>query len=147
MVRYLPEVLAEIARRCESAHSGEACGFVAQRGGSQEVIEVRNVAGEGRDRSEQPLPRDARENFVMDPDELLAVFERLARDKAEVVALWHSHPDAPALFSRKDREEALLDGEPALPGAEYLVASVSSGRTTDLRRYVFEGSVFVEAPL
>ena len=83
----------------------------------------------------------------MDPDALLAVFESLGREGAEIAAVWHSHVEAPAVFSEQDRADALLDGEPALPGAEYLVVSLRGGRAAEVRRYAFAGARFVEAPL
>jgi len=133
---YPAALLARIAAACERTPDREACGFVVRAaGGALDVVEVPNAAEE---------PRLA---YLMDPDVLLATFERLAREGADVVAVWHSHVEAPAAFSARDREEALLDGEPALPGAEYLVVSVRGGRAVETRRYVFGGTGFVEAPL
>jgi proteasome lid subunit RPN8/RPN11 len=144
---YPPELLARIAARCEASPGRESCGFVVRRGAALEVEEVPNAADAAH--AEDPLhhPRTARDAYVMDADALLATFERHAREGAEIVAVWHSHVDAPAVFSAKDQEDAILDGEPALPGAEHLVLSLCGGRAVEARRYVFGGLRFVEAEL
>ena len=144
---YPPDLLARLAARCEASPGREACGFVVRRGAALEVEEVPNAADAAH--AEDPVghPRTSREAYFMEPDALLAVFERHAREGLEIVAVWHSHVDAPAVFSAKDQEDALLDGEPALPGAEHLVFSLRAGVAVEARRYVFGGSRFVEAPL
>jgi proteasome lid subunit RPN8/RPN11 len=146
-MRYGPEVLAEIARRCEASPAREACGFVIRRAAALAVVEVENAADVLHAADPVTFPRGARERYVMDPDALLATFAALAREGAELVAVWHSHLEAPAVLSEQDRADALLDGEPALPDAEYLVVSLRGGRATDVRRWVFGGAGFVEAPL
>lgn len=146
-VPYPAGLLADLAARCEASPGREACGFVVRRDASLHLEEVQNAADAAH--AEDPVhhPRSSRDAYLMDPDALLATFERHAREGAEIVAVWHSHVDAPAVFSAKDQDDALLDGEPALPGAEHLVVSVRAGRAVEVRRYVFGGSRFVEAPL
>lgn len=144
---YPPALLLRIAAACEASPGREACGFVVRRGADLEVEEVPNAADAAHAEDPAGHPRTARDAFLMDPDALLAVFERHAREGAEIVAVWHSHVDAPAIFSEKDQADALLDGEPALPGAEHLVVGLRGGRAVELRRWVFGGAGFVEAPL
>jgi proteasome lid subunit RPN8/RPN11 len=146
-MRYGPEVLAEIARRCEASPDREACGFVVRRGEALAVLEVENAADALHAVDPLSFPRGARHRYVMDPDALLATFEALAREGSDVVAVWHSHVEAPAVLSAQDRDDALLDGEPALPGAEQLVVAVRGGRAAEIRRWVFGGAGFVEAEL
>ncbi|MFT3914964.1 MAG: Mov34/MPN/PAD-1 family protein [Anaeromyxobacteraceae bacterium] len=144
---YPPELLAHLAALCEASPAREACGFVVRRAGGLHGEELPNAADAAH--AEDPLhhPRTSRDAYVMDPDALLATFERHAREGAEIVAVWHSHVEAPAVFSEKDQADAVLDGEPALPGAEQLVFSVRGGRVVDARRYVFGGTCFVPAAL
>lgn len=144
---YPPDLLARIAARCEASPEREACGFVVRRGVALDVLEVPNAADAAHAEDPARFPRTSREAYLMDPDALLAIFEALAREGAEIVAVWHSHLEAPAVFSATDREDALLDGEPALPGAEYLVVSLRGGRAVETRRWVFGGAGFVEAAL
>jgi len=144
---YGPDVLADIARRCEASPEREACGFVVRRGAALAVVEVENAADRLHASDPVSYPRGGRHRYVMDPDALLATFEAIARDGGELVAVWHSHLDAPAILSEQDRADAVLDGEPALPGAEYLVFSVREGRAVEARRWVLSGDAFAEAPL
>jgi proteasome lid subunit RPN8/RPN11 len=144
---YPAALLARIAALCEASPDREACGFVVRTGEALEVLAVPNAADAAHAEDPVRFPRTARDSFLMDPDALLAAFERLAREGGEVLAVWHSHVDAPATFSEKDRDDALLDGEPALPGAEHLVLSVRGGRAVEARRYRFGGAGFLEAPL
>jgi len=144
---YGPDVLADIARRCEASPEREACGFVVRRGEALAVIEVENAADRLHASDPVSYPRSGRHRYVMDPDALLGTFEAVARDGGEVVAVWHSHIDAPAILSGQDRADAVLDGEPTLPGAEYLVVSVRAGRAVEARRFVLQGVTFAEAPL
>lgn len=144
---YGPEVLADIARRCEASADREACGFVVRRGAALAVVEVENAADRLHASDPVSYPRSGRHRYVMDPDALLSTFEAIARDGGDVVAVWHSHLDAPAILSEQDRADAVLDGEPALPGAEYLVFSVRGGRAVEARRWVLSGEAFGEAPL
>jgi len=144
---YGPDVLSDIARRCEASPEREACGFVVRRGTSLSVVEVENAADRLHATDPVSYPRSGRHRYVMDPDALLGTFEAIARAGGEVVAVWHSHLDAPAVLSEQDRADAVLDGEPALPGAEYLVVSVRKGRAVEARRFVLSGVTFAEAPL
>jgi hypothetical protein len=49
-----------------------------------------------------------------------------------------------AYFSAKDRADAAVDGKPVVPGAEYLVLGVRSGRVTEVKRYRWEDGDFAE---
>jgi [CysO sulfur-carrier protein]-S-L-cysteine hydrolase len=55
--------------------------------------------------------------------------------------------EAGAHFSAKDRGDALEDGRPLVPGAEYLVLGVRNGNVAEAKRYVFRDGDFVERPL
>jgi hypothetical protein len=41
----------------------------------------------------------------------------------------------------------VVDGQPAVPGAEYLVLGVRGGRVTEVKRFRWDGREFAEAPL
>ena len=61
--------------------------------------------------------------------------------------MWHSHVEVGAYFSAKDRADAIVEGQPTVPGAEYLVLGVRGGRVTEVKRFRWGGEDFVEAPL
>ena len=70
--------------------------------------------------------------------------EQLDAEGGSVVAVWHSHVEVGAYFSAKDRADAVVDGVQQVPGAEYLVFGVRSGRVTEVKRYRWDGREFVE---
>jgi proteasome lid subunit RPN8/RPN11 len=72
-------------------------------------------------------PRDARTAYYIDPKDLLRIGD-LERRGYEVAVIYHSHVDAGAYFSETDRRQAVVGGEPAYPGAVYVVTSVIGGK-------------------
>ena len=91
---------ARVLKLARARYPDEACGLLigrrcATRARVELVREARNVAA-----------ARARERYELDPVDHLAA-EELARSLGlEVVGVWHSHPDHPALPSETDRERA-----------------------------------------
>jgi proteasome lid subunit RPN8/RPN11 len=137
---YPPELLARISALCEADPGREACGFVVRRDGALDVVPVENVADRYHARDPAAFPRTSRDSYLMDPRAQLRVHEALESSGGEIVAVWHSHVEVGAYFSEKDRADAVVDGAPILPGAEYLVLGVRGGQVTEVRRFDFEGT-------
>ncbi|GEJ57221.1 hypothetical protein AMYX_19620 [Anaeromyxobacter diazotrophicus] len=115
-----------MARLAEGQPGREVCGFVVRRGaGAVEVLEVANVAA----------PDRAAAAFELDPAEELRLLQRLAAEGGEVLAIFHSHLDAPAIPSPSDVAGAFGDGVPLWPGVEHVIVSVRAGRAAEVRRY------------
>jgi proteasome lid subunit RPN8/RPN11 len=146
-VAYGPEVVARLVALCEADPAREVCGFVVRRGGALDVVPIANVADRYHAADPARFPRTSREAYLMDPKEQLRVQQELDAWGGEIAAVWHSHVEVGAYFSEKDRADAVLDGVQAVPGAEYLVLGVRSGRVTEVKRYRFEGGAFVESGL
>lgn len=144
---YGPDLLHEIARRCEAEPEREACGFVVRRGGRLEVAQVPNVADLHHASDPARHPRTSRDAYLMDPAALLRLLQELDASGGEIAAVWHSHVEGPASFSARDRAEAVVDGVQQVPGAEYLVFAVRGGQVAERRRFRWVGGEFVEAPL
>lgn len=120
------QALAEVARLAEAHPLREVCGFVVRReGGAVEVVEIANAAA----------PERAAAAFEMDPTAQLRLLRRLAAEGGEVLAVFHSHLDAPAAPSARDVAEAFCAGQPLWPGAEHVIAALRGGRTAEVRRY------------
>jgi proteasome lid subunit RPN8/RPN11 len=96
------------------------------RGGERRLLRCRNAQNELHARDPQRHPRDARTAYYIDPKDLLRIGD-LERQGFGVSVIYHSHVDAGAYFSETDRRQALVGGEPAYPGAVYLVTSVRDG--------------------
>lgn len=77
---------ARVMRHALAEYPREACGLVVRVNGRRRYVRCRNLA------------RDPSEHFRIDPEDYAA-----AEDLGEVVAVVHSHPDAPARPSPADR--------------------------------------------
>ena len=104
----------------------EACGVILARGGERRLLRCRNAQNELHARDPVRHPRDARTAYYIDPKDLLRIGD-LERQGFAVAVIYHSHVDAGAYFSDTDRRQALVGGEPAYPGAVYVVTSVVGG--------------------
>ena len=89
------ETITEIEQHVARAYPSEACGLVIVERGRQRFVACRNTA------------RDPVVGFRLNADEWAA-----AEDRGEVVAVVHSHPDAPAVASEHDRVVCESSGVP-----------------------------------
>jgi proteasome lid subunit RPN8/RPN11 len=105
----------------------ESCGVILTRGGERRLLRCRNAQNELHARDPVRYPRDARTAYYIDPKDLLRIGD-LERRGFEVAVIYHSHVDAGAYFSETDRRQAVVGGEPAYPGAVYVVTSVIGGK-------------------
>jgi proteasome lid subunit RPN8/RPN11 len=144
---YAPEVVARLVAFCEADPDREVCGFLLRRDGALHVVAVENVADRYHAVDPERFPRTSRDSYLMDPKEQLRVHNELARHGGEIAAIWHSHVEVGAYFSDKDRSDAVIDGQPAVPGAEYLVLGVRRGSVTEVKRFRFDGKGFEELSL
>jgi proteasome lid subunit RPN8/RPN11 len=90
------EVLGELRRSCEQAHPSEACGLLlgGHSGVFRRVSELtacRNAAC-----------HDTARHFELDPADFVRAAFAAARRGLDVVAVYHSHPDAPGWPSVAD---------------------------------------------
>jgi proteasome lid subunit RPN8/RPN11 len=134
-------VLARIVALAESDPEREVCGFVVRLGdGELAVAPMRNALG---DPDAPPgLPSSPSRGYLVDPREQLRLFGRLRRDGGQLVAAYHSHVDGAATFSAVDREQALVDGRPVLPGTDHVVLGLGGGRVREIQRFWWDGNDF-----
>jgi [CysO sulfur-carrier protein]-S-L-cysteine hydrolase len=104
----------------------ESCGVILARGSERRLLRCRNAQNELHARDPVRHPRDARTAYYIDPKDLLRIGD-LERQGFDVAVIYHSHVDAGAYFSETDRRQAVVGGEPAYPGAVYVVTSVVRG--------------------
>jgi proteasome lid subunit RPN8/RPN11 len=140
-------IVAHLAALCEADPGREVCGFVVRRAGAFHVEPVPNVADRYHERDPVQFPRTSRDSYLMDPKVQLRLHRELEAQGGEIAIVWHSHVETGAYFSAKDRADAVVDGSPAVPGAEYLVLAVRGGRVAEVKRYCWDGKEHVEAPL
>ena len=143
--------LAAIRTHAEADYPAECCGVILVRGGDEagrELYRCRNIQNAKHTEDPARFPSDARRAYYMDPRDIQA-FTRKDAEGYRVHVIYHSHVDVGAYFSETDRRNALLGGEPAYPGATYVVVGVRGGRADDARAFRWEPARrdFAEVPL
>jgi len=117
----------------------ESCGVVLRRGDERRLLRCRNAQNELHARDPARHPRDARTAYYIDPKDLLRIGD-LEHQGFAVAVIYHSHIDAGAYFSETDRRQALMGGEPAYPGAVYVVTSVVGGAADAVAAFRWDGT-------
>ena len=120
------DAVVQVMRLAEAHPRREVCGLVVRRGtGEVEAIEIPNAVAAAQ----------AGVAFEMDAGEQLKVVRQLDEEGGVVLALFHSHVDAPAEPSPRDVTDVFSGGDPLWPGAEHLIVAVRRGRSVEVRRY------------
>ena len=121
-VRISKELRSQIEKNMTGAYPNECCGIVfgdKGAGVAQKVISIENSAHDSV----------RNEFFEIDPLEMFGI-ERLAEEeKAEIIGIYHSHPDKAPILSKADIENMI-------PEMLYLVSSVTRNGVKDLRGYI-----------
>jgi glutamate-1-semialdehyde 2,1-aminomutase len=128
------EELAAIKRQAVAEYPNECCGVILVRGSERRHMPCRNVQDQMHARDPMTFPRTARNAYYMDPLDALRL-NRLVDEGFAFAVIYHSHPNAGAYFSETDRAQALIKGEPAYPGAVYVVVSVVGREVKALAAY------------
>ena len=122
---------ATLVRLSEAAYPHEGCGVligVEQEGGVR-VVEVTHANNLNRER--------AHDRYELDPADLLSAELHAVEQNAEVIGIWHTHPDHPAEPSETDRQAAW-------EGWSYVIVSVESGRVARIRSWRLDRGTFYE---
>ena len=131
-----PAEVAAIKQQAVAEYPNECCGVILTRGAERRIVACRNVQDQMHARDPITFPRTARNAYYMDPIDALRL-NRLVDEGFEFAVIYHSHPNAGAYFSETDRAQALIRGEPAYPGAAYVVASVIGREVKSLAAFRF----------
>jgi proteasome lid subunit RPN8/RPN11 len=124
------EIANQILRQAEHAPEEEICGLISGIGGEmRRCYPVPNVAS------------DRRRLFEMDPKDLIDAMRRMRENGEELIAIYHSHPEAPALPSLADIAQS------EYPGVLYLIVSLGTKGVLDMRGFRLHGERIEEVPL
>lgn len=122
----LPESLAEAIRgHGENAYPAECCGALAGRVTAEDLKEVVRLEPAVNRRTDDP------HRYLIAPDDLRRLEERLKSEGLEIVGYYHSHPDHPAVPSA-------FDADHAWPWYSYVIVRVDRGRGADLASWVLD---------
>ena len=137
-------LLHEVFQHARECYPEEACGLLLGPPSAEpETIErCTNVQTRRKLRGESDL--DAQHGYWIDESELLRAIKRSEREGNEIRAIYHSHIDTGAYFSRADLEGALGPlGQPSYPLAIQLVISVHEDGVRDAAAFVWTDGRFV----
>lgn len=83
----------------------------------------------------------AARRYLVAPGDVLAAMKRARAERLELVGVYHTHPNHPAVPSQFDRDAAWLEWS-------YVILSVREGTVAEVRSWVVEDaeSPFVEEP-
>jgi proteasome lid subunit RPN8/RPN11 len=113
-----------VMREGEAAYPYECCGLVLGRLDANDGREATSLLVVNNSREGE----DKRRRFVIEPLDFLKAEREAAKKGLEVLGIYHSHPDHPALPSQYDLDHAL-------PFYSYLIVSVAEGAAGDLFSY------------
>ncbi|MEM8712644.1 MAG: M67 family metallopeptidase [Planctomycetota bacterium] len=126
-----PEHKETLAAAARAAYPHEGCGVLIGRrslGVSHvERITISRNLEESR----------ARDRYILNPVDLLAAEESAAAEGLDVLGIWHTHPDHPALPSETDQAGAW-------PNWSYVILSIHRGELADFRSWQLVDGTFVE---
>lgn len=105
-----PTLKAALRHHAERAWPRECCGLIVRTPGGLAVRPGANLAA-------------STTRFELDAGTILAA----RRDQTPIVAIYHSHCDAPAVFSAEDQRFAAL-----WPGVEQVLVTVWAGVARDI---------------
>lgn len=122
----LPRTLVtQILTHAQHSPESEVCGLISSSDDHPATLyPVANVAEE------------ADHLFAMDPQGQIDAMRRIRESGAELFAIYHSHPHAPAEPSVRDLEQA------AYPEALYLIVSLNTKGVLEMRGFrLHEGQI------
>jgi proteasome lid subunit RPN8/RPN11 len=137
---FTPEELAQVRAQAEAEYPAECCGVLLTREGAPAdrlLFLCRNIQDELHAKDPVRHPRDSSTAYFIDPKDLLTIGRHEAQGY-RVAIIHHSHIDAGAYFSPTDKRNALIDGEPAYPGALYVVLSVAGGTVVGSKAFAWD---------
>ena len=105
----------------EAAYPNECCGFFyGQEGEVRQIVEAREVVNSKEG--------DQRRRFEVSPLDYLRAEQYADAAGLTLLGVYHSHPEHPAIPSEHDLRQAV-------PFFSYIILSVKSAQTVDLRSW------------
>ncbi len=122
MIQLPPELAGRIREAARAAYPDECCGLLI--GHAEGDALVIDAVAESANLSDRP-----RDSFEIDLRLRLRLQKELRGTGRHVVGHYHSHPDAPAAPSERDRAQAWE------PDMVWLIAGVAGGKVGDLAAF------------
>lgn len=124
-----PDVLEALDLAAAQGYPYECCGLLLglNADGVCRVTAMRQARNLNRER--------ARDRYELDPADYMAAEREAKAQGLQIVGIWHTHPDHPAIPSETDRAAAW-------PGWSYLILSVSRDGVQAVTSWRLNGETF-----
>ena len=116
-------VSEQMALAAKKAYPNECCGILVGKKSEKGEIEVTEI----REASNQ-FQGQKSVHFQIDPLFIYRLEQELESRGLEIVGVYHSHPDCPAILSKEDEKYMV-------PGLEYVIMSVQKSEVVDVKSY------------
>ena len=126
--------MGEISAHVAAGYPNESCGLLigTVRGDRRRVDRILPATNRNQSR--------ARDRYDLDPADFRRADSMARAAGAEIVGIYHSHPDHPCRPSR-------FDSERAWEGYSYLILSVTTAGVGPYRSWILDRSTFREEPV
>lgn len=130
---YSSNILKQIFSHSTEEYPFECCGVVMESTASDEqtVFRCKNIQNEIHKADPEKNPRDAHTAYSISPVDLLKIHRMMHKQHYRLKAIYHSHPDNKAYFSKEDYSFAALNDEPTYPGTDYIIVSIAKKRVEE----------------
>lgn len=116
-------VSEQMALAAKKAYPNECCGILVGKKSEKGEIEITEI------REASNLFQGQKSvHFQIDPLFIYRLEQELDVRSLEIVGIYHSHPDCPAILSKEDEKYMV-------PGLEYVIMSVQNGEIADVKSY------------
>lgn len=124
------KITNQLLHQAQISPNKEICGLIGSKSGIPfHCYPIDNIA-------EQP-----ERQFLLDPEQQIAAMSKMRERNEDLFAIYHSHPDAPAIPSKSDIDMA------SYPDALYLIISLNTKGVLELRCFKIADNSFSELPL
>ena len=101
----------------------ECCGLLIGTNTSEKkVVEVHPVQNKNAERTH--------DRYEIEGKEFVKIDKEASKKGLQIIGIYHSHPDHPAIPSAYDTEHAWV-------GYSYMIAAVEKGEAIDIRSWIF----------
>ena len=116
-------VSSQMESAAKKAYPCECCGILVGKKSEKGEIEVTDIR-----KASNQIQGQKSVHFQIDPLFIYRLEQELESRGLEIVGVYHSHPDCPAILSKEDEKYML-------PGLEYVIMSVQNGEVVDVKSY------------
>ncbi len=112
-----------MALAAKKAYPNECCGILVGKRSEKGEIEITEI----REASNQ-FHGQKSVHFQINPLFVYHLEQEIEASGLEIVGVYHSHPDCPAILSKEDEKYMV-------PGLLYVIMSVKNGEVVDVKSY------------